>query len=175
MSATSQNPPKDDLELLARSSPALLGSLKRSLSGEESTRVASAYRGAIERGAAIERGFIREAGASFNPRPARVLQLLIQEVHAGEEVLTEALDALVSGHTPERRLCTRHEVHLAIALDDLRHLHLRSADDPERAQLLQTAQTLLSHAAGTPSCRRLCELLQHALLRQEQLQRENVR
>ena len=140
------------LETLKERSPALLGELTRRFSVADAAEVAELYLLAEQQGdASFEPDLIREEGVNFNPRAARVLQLILEDPSATPEDLKLALSCLsrknlsafADYNTQAERLKIFFEnsyakapyaaalnfseclVLLAISLDDMRHLHMR--------------------------------------------------
>lgn len=88
----------------------------------------------------------RTDGASYNPRPARVCQILIKEVHEREaDILCAAMRRSVGLDdtlTPQPNEQSAERIALAIALDDVRHVH-QLADPHSAQQILDRARVLL--------------------------------
>jgi hypothetical protein len=155
------------LETLKERSPALIRQLLRRLTGPEAAEIAELYLLAERCGdASFEADIIREDGVNFNPRAARVLQLVLEEPHAGladlklalaclnkrslenfEEFSKQAARLLVfienePPNEPADQQLSFSEclVTLAIILDDMRHLHMTTLSETERqarAQILK--------------------------------------
>jgi len=131
----------------------------------------------------------REEGASFNPRPARICHILLKD--GGErrpEVLAAALASLtphpgadtalvhtdtvkavqsvLQGGAPDP-LPEVERIVLAVALDEVRHLHMTSLDTPARLGVVKKIRTYLDGTPGAAENRRLIELVEHAVRRAE--------
>ncbi len=105
-------------------SPSLYGILSRTLSSIELEHVVTAFKDSIEKGSAKEK---REEGLSFNPRPARIAEILIKEANVTS---TETISASFYASLYENKInftsnlsanCTSlvNEVHLFLKNESL--------------------------------------------------------
>lgn len=131
---------------------------------------------------------IREEGESFNPRLARLAQLLISEggetsasvigaaflmvlekksaAAAPANAETKALAEAAHARTFDR-LPAAAALALAYHLDQIRHLHRSRRSQSESSALLESARTLLSLASPEGRSQRLYTVLTHAISQQE--------
>jgi hypothetical protein len=128
---------------------------------------------------------------SFNPRCARIPQILITEIQErspevlmlavaisipqgavpamilGSDILHSELTA-VNNLYEGRPATTQHtDVAFAAMIDTVRHLHNSRLQPTERLDALHSAKVLLSAEHSAPACPRLLVMLQHAVLQQE--------
>lgn len=160
------------ISLLAQQSPKTYGWLRRTIDQGGLARIDEAYNCAIALGADDERHLNRTEGASYNPRPARLILLLSQEggcrdPHplgaaaflpiAGQfETLSnvqsdflEEIELARTALTPKEVATlshgTRkaaHDLHLVWQLDTLRHLHMQHRSADELRTALDNLQLL---------------------------------
>lgn len=73
---------------ISHDSPVLAGAISRHLAKDSHARVVAAFRVAVRRGACLEAEIPREEEVSFNPRPARLAIILINElgIHSPDAV-----------------------------------------------------------------------------------------
>jgi hypothetical protein len=83
--------------MIQKRSPHLLGALKRNFRAPDAALLEEAFSLAMEIGGENELDFTRAKEASFNPRPARVALILLQEMKV-REVATLAAAILASTH-----------------------------------------------------------------------------
>ena len=156
--------------------PGLVGSLGRLYGDEVVAQIGADYCAAADLGGNSEAGLMREEGVSFNPRIARIVSLVIQDC---DRVVPQMLRVAVYSTTsddateavpPEMRtdvLAVRSAssnspawmqgIALALYLDRIRHLHLVSMSDDERASYMTEIRRspLLAIDSGAPENLRL--------------------
>lgn len=144
---------KGDISL---DSPVLAGAIFRHLPKDSHARVVAAFRDAVERGACVEAGIPREKEVSFNPRPARLAVILINELgiyspdavtacfalslsgeklsgfdSAASSLASEAV-RLKSDSSLSPSSVEAEALALVSILDEVRHLHMSSLPLSER-------------------------------------------
>ena len=170
-------------------SQALAALLRKRLPAAEVQRIEELYHWAAEHGALVETGTKRGEGVSFNPRPARICQLLIVEGSRSQSrVLEAALLATAANEIdppaefkeaaqiaikvgeagPDSTDLDAFAISLCIALDSVRHLHM-GADSLQRTATLEHASALLSNSIACEKEPRLAQLLRGAIALQERL------
>ncbi len=104
-------------KLIRKHSPNLAGVVERLFDAKDLETIEVAFIKAIEQGGLEELDFTRESGVSYNPRPARIALILLNDAHIRDvEVITDAISGTCS--TP---LAT-----IATWLDRARHWHMAS-------------------------------------------------
>ena len=178
---------------LASDSPSLWGSLQRRILDSDRAQLAEIYSLACAYGALSEGGVRREGGASFNPRPARICQILINECNESDpDVFAAAMLACCTSQ-PDFQVAspaavgwgvasrvirvqsgleiqfdeTVARVLLALQLDELRHLHMTELSCVERQLLCGRVANLLPQIEESSSNRRLKMLVVAAIDRFE--------
>jgi hypothetical protein len=174
-------------------SPALYSHLKRRVPSKLAD-FEVAFNWIADRGG-LEESFVnREKGVNFNPKPARICQILLTEsAFEDNEILLAALfmaapigdpkdlsvqlsntfsQAATLADTAQQVLngsaphsAAEYALALASALDEARHLHLTTLSAAQRCARAQDLARLLSFAAAFEGTERLCKLLQTALTR----------
>ena len=151
-------------------SPGILRTLRNFLTPPEIEEFAEAYLTSINSGGGNEEGLTRKEGASYNPRPARVCEILIKECKENRlEVLLAALYSCAPGCNvtedinKESSLC----IALAITLDTLRHLHMSDLSNKDKKIETDLAKGLLGSAEDSAPAARLCTMIQTSLERLE--------
>jgi len=130
---------------MALSSPKLKGVVSRLFSDSDFKDLLSVYAEAMSNGGSKELDFAREAGVSFNPRPARVALIQLNEA----EVLD--LDTLKTNilHSSHQAVSDPDLVKVFHWLDRARHAHL--SDEKHRlelvAKLLEESHSHLEQAS----------------------------
>ncbi len=110
---------------LAQLSPHLLGTLKRIFTPSDLVFIENTFMVAIECGGAGEIDFIRAENSSYNPRPARVALILIDQLQEKDSrVVTSALLATI----PDLR---RELIPATVIDEDILNLSLLSQLSPE--------------------------------------------
>lgn len=143
----SENTFKITGELLT-DSPKLWFLLHRTLDAAEIPEIVKSYQTSVLKGAAKEHPVIRSEGVSYNPKPARILDLLIREggikdVALLKSALEEMCDEL---RTEPKKVAPI--VELAILLDKLRHLHMSSlTHEQQLSEALMVQAKLENHLA----------------------------
>jgi hypothetical protein len=185
---------------LAGDSPSLYSNLNRYLKEDEVLKITLAYALAAKHGALNETGVVRLPDASFNPRPARVAQILMTELRDFtaetlccailgcarieeilvlpedlrylEEQLTELKEALKSpNESPSTAPC---EASLyAILLDDVRHLHMTDFPIEYMKSKISFVQELIENKESFKENQRLVEKIKHALDKLEEFVQSN--
>ena len=152
--------------VLESTAPGLAGAVRRTFSPEAALTIAATYAEVIERSGLETPAIRRPEGTSFNPRPARICQILLTEGGgASPEELQQAVRrSLPHGDTPPNYepYDPHDRVALALALDDVRHLHMTDEARCDRRAMLAHARALCS--AGSPT-ERLTVLVHHAVQR----------
>lgn len=141
--------------------PSLLACLKQSLSVSEANTLIDYAKSLVENNLVpAEPALLRTEGASFNPRVARVLEILIRdgEVRDLTQVKT-ALDHLVKNSSSDFPHFDTYEA--SKLLDDIRHLHMLELSNPQRVGLLNEYRTRFSHFKTLSP--RLSKKIDHAL------------
>lgn len=179
--------------LLGTDAPGLHAALSRVFNADAVQSLEAAYLFSVLHGGKEEHPVVRPAGASYNPRPARMVQILLHQGHvsdlstllAGFLVTvrdTAALEKWIDDHSRDaaRVACTAlsdaafariHSMNgifslvLAAAIDTVRHLHMSTLDEAARQALLRAYRDLTT-AAENESCR-LQKILLTALTQQE--------
>lgn len=171
-------------------SPALRGVIRRNFVESDREVIERAFQLALRSGGESEIGFDREEGVSYNPRPARVAQILVgdggvlnpEAVAAATLAASDVSEASVrSAGLPEgvvnmlgavrRRDSTSSEsvgIRLAMMLDFARHLHLlpKGRDVlPELEEFWSAWSSVIE--SGREPFPRLAQLLENWRLRHE--------
>lgn len=169
---------------LATESQQLYGLFRRHFSTDELERLKAAYRYAVKNGG-CEEPAERAPGVSYNPRPARICCLLIQEekvtdpqlmISALLSSLHESVIARSTGEFEQEAVADALAVakrsfpcpirleplYLAHDLDILRHAHMSNQRDDRLSSVLSEISRRAACYSGTG---RLHNLLSHALRR----------
>ncbi len=120
---------------LELSSPKLKGTLERLYPKNTALMLADAYMKAMSSGGAIEIDFTREEGVSFNPLPARVALIQLNEAKLDDP---ETLKTNIL-HSIDRPKSDPSIVRLFHWFDRARHAHL--ADKSKRGELMEKLLT----------------------------------
>ena len=179
---------------LAQDSPALAQALRRaSFSQLERSWLADLYTLTAIHGGLEEPELRREPGVRYNPRPARLCQLLLQEgkVRQAEELaaaillcsdreldcrspsaqtrsassLRQEVRGVLTSKNAARASLPGQRIALASALDTSRHLHMRELDDAERQRQIQDVDQIMRTVSPDLSQDRLTILLSSLLER----------
>jgi len=185
---------------LRSDSPGLYRTLLRRMGKEGFARVERAYAEAARCGALEEAPVLRDPGASFNPKPARICQILVAELSEFRELVLSA--SMLSCVSPEKMvpipllseeqavallvhewLSGKHRrstsvvverISLALKLDQLRHLHMTGLDlDGIRRVYSEVTMSLLP-SVSYPENVRLKTLLETCVMRFEQGERKSA-
>lgn len=158
---------RDTSQFLQQHAPAVKRALERALEAPVLDEFIADFERVIERGAASERGIVREAGVSFNPRVGRLLGLLMGEAGLCDLLSLRALlwstvvppleldqvpegpvrtvvAQVISGAacgTPEAPRVSA--IRAVLLLDAVRHLHLSTVAREEKERLLHEGQQQL--------------------------------
>lgn len=158
--------------------PGAYANLARIFSVDELSRLSRAYQTSADLGGISEHGTKRIKGASFNPRPGRICQILFKDCgetncHVFEaailacgdlpddyssEILNIAKDAKSFASAPAKQYSLAAErIGLVLHLDQIRHLHMLEAGDDIKQGMLDLAMLALDCATTYPenSCARL--------------------
>ena len=167
---------------LAFDSPSAYALINRTLKPLEIPLIIECYELCTRNGGATEWPVMREPGASFNSRPARILEILLGTVRdPSATLLAGALISLVidspsffekegtpglalarESHTLTKESSPEaHSIALARLVDDLRHLHMTVLSPSERATILTHAVEVA--ALSAPS--RLSDMVRAAVTR----------
>lgn len=160
--------------------------LQLKLGKDVSPQLDQAFSDAINQGGLEELDFKRPEGQSYNPRPARIALILINESQqieealllaafqasilsseiVGNKIVTEALD-ICKGHDKNQPSRNAKLLALALHLDRSRHFHLSPnySDKIIRAEFHVLTKKVLDLAGS--ECQRLNVLLTHWLSRDE--------
>ena len=127
------------LQYLKDRSPALFGELNRRFSATEVEKIAEEFMFAEqEKNASFEKNLVREPGVNFNPRAARVLQLILESQSLQDtNALSTALKILGGEDLSPHAKDSINLPYAAILLDDLRHLHMSTLSTAEKITELQ--------------------------------------
>ncbi|MEZ4754204.1 MAG: hypothetical protein R3A13_07835 [Bdellovibrionota bacterium] len=151
---------------LEEDSPGLLRTLKSFLSPAEIQEFSTAFKLVIDRGGNTENGLEREDGVNYNPRPARVCEILIKECKEIRlEVLLAALYSCAKNCKEKEEINKENSVciALAITLDNLRHLHMTDLDDSQVKLELSLARGLVNSADEITTANRLSTMVRSSL------------
>jgi hypothetical protein len=147
--------------LIAKESPGLYGSLKRIFKDESILVLEEAFNYAYKLGSFNEDPIVREAGVSFNPRPARFASILIKEAECVSlELISSAffIGLKLSTITNDFKIVNidnyinsfkvpKNQGELALFLvffiDLLRHLHMTSLTNDEKNELINRVSNAL--------------------------------
>lgn len=168
---------------LSSDSPALFAKFKRIFKAEEIAKLEVCYKAAVRLGALEESPVKREKDASYNPKPARVCQILMQ-VNSSLEALEAAMLMCASptkidltpGELSDATSLAKHALKefpsayhrqdprieglfLALKLDALRHLHMTSFTNEKIRALLVEIQKAILPNISHPENIKLKELL----------------
>jgi hypothetical protein len=145
--------------------PGLWQRVARLYGTEIRAELAEVYRQTFESGACLEPQVKRTPGASFAPRPLRILSLLIELGSPGAPPPVDlAKEALVACGDAESRSPLIQGLQL---LDDLRHLHMRDPSRADSKNLLALYRSRVARLSREQVPSRLTTLLQSALTRYE--------
>jgi len=172
-------------------SPAMASALSKVTSAEEFRHLADLYCLAASFGACDEGKIRRKEDVSFNPRPARIVQLLMKEAGINQIVFiagailscatTEISDLsilseqeLLTFSNTKSLLCLKDtpakikfdteesQIFLAHILDEVRHLHMTIMEEDEMNLIVTRAESVLAHMDKQGIETRLKILLQNA-------------
>lgn len=194
MSDTSPDTGATEPELLPRYAPALDYHLRKIFSSSPAVlaQLRELFNYCCAAGGREESCIPREADESFNPRLARLAQLLISEVHEQSDqllgavflltiissswdlapasnqmrALAESADLLLKGNDHQPDLLPLAAT-ITVVLDQIRHLHQSRRTTEERDRLLKLAHRLRDIPAEYGRYQRLKEMLAHAISQQE--------
>lgn len=176
--------------VLETDAPALWAALRRALPPGAPEELAGIYLAASKAGALSEQPVTREKGVSFNPRPARICQILIKEcgesdtgvlaaavlaccpepleVRSAPPTAREVAAAARAGRSKYRIPVTEpaRSICMALFLDDIRHLHMASLEAGERARILAAGSEIAGAALEGPA-ERLRKLIEASVERAE--------
>lgn len=111
-----------DFNLIPSESQSCSAALKRLFAGEQLFYCDQIYRAALDAGLRNE-WFSREEGVSFNPRPARLLQLGIEAGYISTTALQAVIDGAIALDTTENSVPYTSALAPSL-LDWLRHYHI---------------------------------------------------
>lgn len=171
-------PERRDTGVFANDAPALFCALGRMYNKEILKSFEELYHNMVLAGGLHEGAIARAPNASFNPRPARLCKILLRETNEQDvNVLGAALIIAVPDNfeTPVawQAACELakqartfraqplskpdapiERLHLAVLLDDLRHLHMTTLPHSEKEALVehfeQVYQNGCKHCVNTP-------------------------
>lgn len=154
---------------LKTDSPSLHSKLKSFLSAEELERLFLTYAEVWSKGGCEELIAPREPGVNFNPRPARILEILIGDCAAKDfETLQRAMFSctVTDGNfapfmSDLPRVAAQH-ILLAHVLDELRHAHMSGAASEDLDALMEYARVAVADSK-LPEQDRLCILVRAAV------------
>lgn len=180
---------KTSLEQL---SPSLYRALERCCEKKGLDLLVEAFEYAVAHGGCTEHGVRRSEGVSFNPRPARICQIVLTDcaerrpeflaaallVACNERSASQALeDANALALQARIFLESEHSEsdceHLALALllDEFRHLHMTSLSSGQIRERLDWVKEKIFPRVKQPNSERLKVMLQATIDRLERLQR----
>ena len=167
---------------LKAASPALQGELELHYGTSEVAMLSQVFEVACENGALFENGVRRAEGASFNPRPARIAQIILANTKGWTaETLASAIlccckrDALTAFNTFSQqtiKICENFfsghpESHpqsaiiaLALSLDELRHLHMTAKPADERDKVVNRSIELCTKCRSISGTEKLIKLVE---------------
>ena len=138
--------------ILELDSPAAKAIIQRDLGPLALKRLSASYIAAVNNGVLIESRFRRNPKVRFNPRPARIIHILLVEAKCKE---LEIIDSAVLASSQEAFYSVKNLACLtnldfftapylaALVLDELRHLHMSSEkDDPKFKDNLKALEGL---------------------------------
>ena len=182
-------PPQSALQ---RSAPGLYHAIRRSFSGGVIAQFEALYGATCDLIGKEDSTVYRPEGASYNPRPARICRILLEEFAAPLEVLGSALGvllpedaALAWGEFPilradvvsgaKARLNGGREdipppgeaIALAVVLDAVRHLHMSQPESAHAEAVLSTAKLVLGGTKSGSEVSRLVTLVEQSIVRYE--------
>lgn len=186
--------------ILSQDSPSLAQNIKRYLKPDEAEKVTYAYAVAAKHGALNETGVVRAPEASYNPRPARVAQILItelrnydgnmlccailgcarieSEISLPEELadiqtmLAELRESMSIKNLAPVSLAAEASLY-AIILDEVRHLHMTDFSIELMKDKISQVQALIESKESFKENQRLVEKIRHALSKLETFVQEN--
>jgi hypothetical protein len=175
----------NDTNVLQENAPKVFVALARFLSAEQLDRLAAEYCHCVRLGGNVEPGLVRQEGASFNPRLARVLSLLTADGGIRNfTTLRAAIYAASVGEFPEALLdevpvellelvtnVSKNEfvqpdsvlIRGVIVLDTLRHLHQTDLSVQQRTEQLLALKEQLLGKPGEICPEWLRKKLEHAI------------
>lgn len=148
-----------------QTAPGFAATVRRAFPPDAALAIAGVYAEVVARGGLESPTIHRPEGASFNPRPARICQILLAEGGVtSPDTVCAALWATI-GEVAECQLNPAWPtIEAALALDEVRHLHMTAPDGAHRPAALARAERLCRDGAVYP---RLVTLLAHATARYE--------
>ena len=157
--------------VLEKTAPGLAGALRRAFPPAAALEVAATYAEVLERSGLESPSIDRPEGASFNPRPARICQILMTD---GGGSTPEELQLAVRLSIPRRGDPPQlppppnpsDRVALALAIDDVRHLHMTDPAERDHHAVLAAARALVGLSTAP---QRLKVVLEHAVRRYARL------
>ena len=180
---------------LKHDSPGLLGLVRQFLREDEVKQLAEVYCEACRCGALNESSVVRQPGISYNPRPARICQILINECsEKGLRVLGAAMYACAarngesgSAFVEEWQIASRvrmeisnyrdghrfelteveEAIFLAVKLDELRHMHMTPLPEEHKRDVYRQVKEKLVPSIVHSSSSRLKALIESWLNRFE--------
>lgn len=130
-------------------SPKLWFLLQRTLDAAGIKEIVSSYQTSVLKGAAIEDPVIRHVGVSYNPKPARILDLLIRDGGIKDVALLKSALEQISDKQRSEPAKADLTIELAILLDQLRHLHMSSLTNEQQLnEALKAQSKLKNHLAA---------------------------
>ncbi len=185
---------------LSKDSPSLYQNIRRYLKEDEVLKITLAYAISAKHGGLTETGVVRLPEASYNPRPARVAQILMTELRDYnaetlccailgccsvdekitlpetlldiKEQLQELSDAITSPNEPPTSTTCEASLY-AILLDDIRHLHMTDFPIEHMKNKITFIQELIESKESYKENQRLVEKIRHALDRLEKFVQPN--
>jgi hypothetical protein len=152
--------------------------LEGALSEPERAIIASDYAKVVGLGGNVEERLTREPEASFNPRPARVALLVMEEGSENHSLAIRAALWACSPGNPEDPAVQRvvddvrhgrfHErvaatIAAALLLDRVRHLHMTELEESEKAEYLAHVGSSPCLEKSSAAAERLKQKLAHAI------------
>lgn len=157
--------------ILRIDAPKLFRELQRRLAGQSLIEIEQLYKKLGELGCLNDQPIKREKGVSFNPRPARICQILISEVHedkfnmfAAAHLMCANPDITIEGYKDAQLIVDQarslltiqspslmrefsmlsERIALAWRLDELRHIHMSEIDSAKIEDLVCSTNNLLN-------------------------------
>ena len=159
----SKNRPMSHVGNLNLDAPGLVSALKMALPPEFVDLLGGVYAAAADLDGLVENPIKRGELDSFNPRPARVCQILLKEAKENDPVVLAAamlscasslpVDELIGGSYalvnlskkfPTESSLASSRVVLALLIDQLRHVHMSSISRDEIDGIVKRAEQILS-------------------------------
>lgn len=181
---------------LYKDSPGLSLLLKGALTPQEQAKLVTLYELACQHGALNEGAITRLEGANFNPRPARIIQILLTDgansdcttlagslVSCAESTLFEAhpeladqfyksylaIHSALSGDQSKSLVSTEKAIVFSHLLDEVRHLHMRHLSPTSLLKKVSQLRAIYQLIHPLPEYARLNKVVDAAMERASRL------